>query len=423
MFRAAEFESLLRFTEEVSNMKRLLILFLGALLVVTAGCSKDESSSYGPGVSDTEIKLGNTMPYSGPASAIGSIGKTITSYFRKVNEAGGINARQVRIISLDDGYSPPKTVEQIRKLVEQEEVAAIVAPLGTPTNIAVQEYLNEKQVPQLFLISAASRWNNPEQYPWSMSMTWGPNYHSEGFIEAKYVLENNPEARVAVLFQNDDGGKDLLNGLKAGLGDRVDQVLVAEASFEVTDPTVDSQIISLQASGADTLFLYSITPKACAQAIRKVHNLGWYPARFLFSGCAHVDAVLKPAGLEASKGLLSLVALKSISEESRGDPVVQEYLAFMADYYPEGVPEDLYNIYGYMIAHAIEEVISRAGDELTRENIMKQASSLKDFELPMLESGVLVNTSATDYATLQDAYMQKFDGTNWQITGEILHGN
>jgi ABC-type branched-subunit amino acid transport system substrate-binding protein len=405
-------------------MKRLLIPLLGALLAATAGCSKEESNLYGPGVSDTEIKLGNTMPYSGPASAIGSIGKTITAYFRKVNEAGGINGRQVRIISLDDGYSPPKTVEQIRKLVEQEEVAAIVAPLGTPTNIAVQQYLNDKKVPQLFLISAASRWNNPEQFPWSMSMTWGPNYHSEGFIEAKYVLEKNPDARVAVLYQNDDGGKDLLSGLKAGLGDKLDQTLVAEASFEVTDPTVDSQIISLQASGADTLFLYSITPKACAQAIRKVHNLGWYPTRFLFSGCAHVDAVLKPAGLEASKGVLSLVALKSVTEETtKGDPVVQKYLAFMADYYPEGVPEDLYNIYGYMIAHAIEEVISRAGNELTRENIMKVASSLKDFELPMLESGVLVNTSPTDFATLQDAYMQKFDGANWQVMGELLHGN
>ena len=404
-------------------MKRLLIPLLGALLAVTAGCSKDESKLYGPGVSDTEIKLGNTMPYSGPASAIGSVGKTIIAYFRKVNEAGGINGRQIRIISLDDSYSPPKTVEQIRKLVEQEEVAAIVAPLGTPTNIAVQQYLNDKQVPQLFLISAASRWNNPEKFPWSMSMTWGPNYHSEGYIEARYVIENNPDARVAVLYQNDDGGKDLMSGLKAGLGDKVDQVLVAQASYEVTDPTVTSQIISLHGSGADTLFIYGITPKACSQAIRKVHNLGWHPTRFLFSGCAHIDAVLKPAELEASKDLLSLVALKTVSEETRTDPVVIRYLAFMTEYYPEGVPEDLYNIYGYMIAHGIEEVISRAGDNLTRENIMKQAASLKDFELPMLESGVLVNTSPTDFATIQDAYMQKFDGTNWQVMGALLHGD
>ena len=287
----------------------------------------------------------------------------------------------------------------------------------------MQEYLNEKKVPQLFLISAASRWNNPEKFPWSMSMTWGPNYHSEGFIEARYVLEKNPDARVAVLYQNDDGGKDLFNGLKAGLGDKVDQVLVAQASYEVTDLTIDSQVISLHASGADTLFIYAITPKACAQTIRKVHNLGWHPTRFLFSGCLHIDAVLKPAGLEASKGLLSLVALKTISDQTRSDPVVEKYLAFMADYYPEGVPQDGYNIYGYMIAHAIEEVISRAGNNLTRENIMKQAMSLKDFELPMLESGVLVNTSPTDYATLQDAYMQEFDGANWQVTGELLHGN
>jgi len=404
-------------------MKRLLILLLGTLLTVVYGCGKEESNLYGPGVSDTEIKLGNTMPYSGPASAIGSIGKTISAHIDKINEAGGINGRQIRFISLDDGYSPPKTVEQIRKLVEQEEVAAIVAPLGTPTNIAVQEYLNEKQVPQLFLISAASRWNDPENYPWSMSMTWGPNYHSEGFIEARYVLETNPDARVAVLYQNDDGGKDLVNGLKAGLGDKLDEMLVAQASYEVTDPTVDSQVISLHASGADTLFIYGITPKACSQTIRKAYNLGWRPTRFLFSGCIHPRAVLEPAGLEASKGLLSLVALKTVSDKTRSDPEVQEYLAFMADYYPEGLPEDGYNIYGYMIAHAIEEVISRAGNNLTRENIMEQAASLKDFQLPMLESDVLVNTSPTDYATLQDAYLQEFDGANWQLKGELLHGN
>jgi ABC-type branched-subunit amino acid transport system substrate-binding protein len=403
--------------------KSLVLLSCVILLGFVNACSREGASNYGPGVSDTEIRLGNTMPYSGPASAIGALGRTISAFFDKVNENGGINGRQVRLISLDDGYSPPKTVEQMRKLVEQEQVAAIVAPLGTPTNVAVRDYLNQQQVPHLFLISAASFWNDPEQYPWSMSMTWGPNYHSEGFIEARYVLNNKPEARVAVIYQNDDGGKDLLSGLKAGLGDKVDQILVAEASYEVTDPTIDSQVISLRASGADTLFIYAITPKACSQTIRKVYNLGWRPTRFLFSGCVHPKAVLEPAGLTASKGLLSLRALKTVSEETESDPIIQEYLKFMADYYPEGAPEDGYSIYGYMIAHAIAEVIDRAGDNLTRENIMKQATTLEDVNLPMLMPGILVNTSPTDYATIQDAYMMKFDGNGWELVGDLLRGN
>ena len=405
-------------------MKQVLVLSCAILVGAIAGCARDEASEYGPGVSDTEIKLGNTMPYSGPASPIGSIGRTISAFFEQINEEGGINGRQVHFISLDDGYSPPKTVEQMRKLVEQEEVAAIVAPLGTPTNVAVRDYLNQQQVPQLFLISAASFWNDPQHYPWSMSMTWGPNYHSEGFIEARYVLDTNPDARIAVIYQNDDGGKDLLGGMKAGLGDKADTMLVAEASYEVTDPTIDSQVISLQASGADTLFIYAITPKACSQTIRKAYNLGWKPTRFLFSGCVHPKAVLEPAGLAASTGLLSLRALKTVGDESGDDPMVQDYLAFMAENYPEGEPSDGYNIYGYMIAHAIAEVILRAGNNLTRENIMKQAANLRDVELPMLMPGILVNTSPTDYATLQDAYMMKFDGKTWQLVGgDLLHGD
>jgi ABC-type branched-subunit amino acid transport system substrate-binding protein len=407
--------------EKMQRTIFLPLLFLFSTLVI--GCSQEESSRYGPGVSDTEIKLGNTMPYSGPASPIGSIGKTIAAYFDKVNAAGGINGRQVRFISLDDGYSPPKTVEQMRKLVEQEEVAAIVAPLGTPTNIAVRDYLNEKQVPQLFLISAASFWNDPENYPWSMSMTWGPNYHSEGFIEARYVLETNPDARIAVIYQNDDGGKDLLSGLKDGLGDKVNTMLVAEASYEVTDPTIDSQVISLQASGADTFFIYAITPKACSQTIRKAYNLGWHATRFLFSGCVHPKAVLEPAGLAASKGLKSLRALKTVSRETINDPDVRNYLAFMEEYYPEGEPVDGYNIYGYMMAHGIAEVISRAGDDLTRENIMKQAASLRDVGLPMMMPGIVINTSATDYATFQDAYLMEFDGKRWKLISDLLHGS
>lgn len=405
-------------------MKKVMLPLCLSLLILFVGCSRDEGNRYGPGVTDTEIKLGNTMPYSGPASAIGSIGRTISAYFNKINAAGGINGRQVRFISMDDGYSPPKTVEQMRKLVEEEQVAAIVAPLGTPTNVAVRDYLNQKQVPQLFLTSAASFWNDPKNYPWSMSLTWGPDYHSEGMIEARYVIEKNPDARIAVIYQNDDGGKDLLRGLKDGLGDRVSKNLVAEASYEVTDPTVDSQVISLQGSGADTLFIYALTPKACSQTIRKAYNLGWRPTRMLFSGCIHPKAVLEPAGLEASKGLLALRAMKTVSDETMDDPVVQTYLEFMKEYYPEGEPRDGYNIYGYMMGHAIHEVIAKSGDNLTRENIMKQAASLKDVQLPMLMPGILINTNPTDdYATIEDAYLSEFDGKDWKSIGDLLHGN
>ena len=405
-------------------MKDSLLTSCVVVALALAGCGEQEVGKYGPGVSDTEIKLGNTMPYSGPASAIGSIGRTISAYFDKVNASGGINGRMVRFISLDDGYNPPKTVEQIRKLVEQEQVAAIVAPLGTPTNVAVRDYLNQRQVPHLFLISAASFWNDPEGYPWSLSMTWGPNYHSEAFLQARYVMETDPDARMAVIYQNDDGGKDLLKGLKDGLGDKVDQMLVAEASYEVTDPTVDSQVISLQASGADTLFIYGITPKACSQTIRKAYNLGWKPKRFLFSGCIHPKSVLEPAGLTASTGLLSLRALKTITDQTQDDPVVAAYLEFMKQYYPDGAVEDGYNIYGYMIAHAIEKVLVEAGDDLTRENIMKQAASLVDVELPMLMSGIRVNTSPTDFATIQEAYLMQFDGATgeWSMVSELLRG-
>lgn len=404
-------------------MKRVLVFLSIVSIGLLVACDRTRDRNYGPGVSDTEIVLGNTMPYSGPASALGSIGRTIDAYFRKLNESGGINGRKIRFVTVDDGYSPPKTVEQVRKLIEQEEVAAIVSALGTPTNAAVRDYHNGKKVPQLFLISAASMWNNPKEYPWSMSLTWGPNYFSEGFIEARYALERNPAAKIAVLYQNDDAGKDVFNGLKAGLGDHLETALVAEASYEVTDPTVDSQIISLHGSGADTFFIYAITPRACSQAIRKAYNIGWRPVRFLFSGCAAKEIVLKPAGLEASTGILTLAALKMIDESSTDDPEVQEYLAFMEKYYPEGKVGEVFNIYGYMAAHAVAEVLRRAGDDLTRENIMRQAAGLKDLRLPMLRDGVTINTSAEDYATIEDGYLLEFDGKGLREVSKLLHGN
>jgi ABC-type branched-subunit amino acid transport system substrate-binding protein len=323
---------------------------------------------------------------------------------------------------VDDGYSPPKTVEQIRKLVEQEQVAFIAAPLGTPTNIAVQKYLNSRKVPQLFLISAASRWNDPKNYPWSMSLTWGPNYHSEGSLHAQYLQRERPGSKVAVLFQNDDSGKDLLRGLEDGFGAEAPRAIVARASFEVTDPTVDSQIVTLHASGADALVIYSVTPKACAQAIRKAFDLGWRPVRLLFSGCIHRDAVLTPAGLDRSTGLLAMIAMKQVTEQTTSEPAVAAYLAFMRKYFPDANPAEGYCIYGYSVAQALEEVLRRAGDDLTRENIMREAANLRSLTLPMFLPGITVNTSPTDYATIQESFIARFDGTNWVPFGEMLSG-
>ena len=405
---------------EPKHGKRIAVVSFAALTTLFGGQAAAEKK-YGPGVTDTEIKIGNTMPYSGPASAIGAIGHTLTVYFERLNEQGGINGRKINWISLDDSYSPPKTVEQTRRLVEQDQVLLIAAPLGTATNSATQKYLNAKKVPQLFLISAASKWNDPKNYPWSMSLTWGPNYYTEARMHVRYLLTEHSKAKISVLYQNDDGGKDLLRGLKDELAAK-GMSATAEASFEVTDPTVDSQIVTLQGSGADALFIYAITPKACAQAIRKAWDIGWRPVRFLFSGCLHQDAVLKPAGLDKATGLLATGAIKTLSADSVSDPAIVEYLAFMKKYNPTGVPEDLYNTYGYALGKMIEAVLRRCGDDLTRENIMRVASTLKDFRNPMYREGILINTTAADYATVQDAYMARFDGNNWGQFGKLLNG-
>jgi ABC-type branched-subunit amino acid transport system substrate-binding protein len=376
---------------------------------------------YGPGVSDTEIKIGNTMPYSGPASAVGAIGHTLTAYFKRLNERGGVNGRKIKFISLDDGFSPPKTMEQTRRLVEEEQVAFIFAPLGTASNSVTQKYLNANKVPQLFLISAASKWNDPKNFPWSMSLTWGPNYYHEARFHTRYLVREQPSAKIGVLYQNDDGGKDLLRGLRdeaAAQGVKIS----AEASFEVTDPTVDSQIVTLQASGADALFIYSITPKACAQAIRKAYDIGWRPMRFLFSGCLHPDAVLKPAGFDKANGIIATAAIKTVSPDTLSDPAVAEYLTFMKDYNPNGAAEDGYNIYAYALGKTVEEVLRRAGDDLTRENIMRISASLHDFRNPLYREGIMINTTPTDYATVREAYLVRFDGKNWVQFGELLTG-
>ncbi len=393
-----------------------------ALAIVAAalpllGTSADKK--YGPGVTDTEIKIGNTMPYSGPASAVGAIGQTLTAYFKRLNEHGGINGRKVNFISLDDSFAPPKTVEQTRRLVEDEQVAFIFAPLGSASNSATQKYLNAKKVPQLFLVSSASKWNDPKNFPWSMSLTWGPNYYQEARLHANHLLKDRPNAKIAVLYQNDDGGKDLLHGLRDEVAARGGKI-TAEASFEVTDPTVDSQIVTLQGSGADAFFIYSLTPKACAQAIRKAHDLGWRPVRFIFSGCIHPDAVLKPAGFDKSAGLIATAAIKTVTPDTLTDPAIAEYLAFMKQYRPDGVPEDGYNIYAYALGKTVEEVLRRAGDDLTRENIMQVAANLKNLRNPMYREGIFINTTPTDYATVRQAYMVRFDGKTWVQFGDLL---
>jgi branched-chain amino acid transport system substrate-binding protein len=358
------------------------------------------------------------MPYSGPASAYATQGKAGAAYFLKVNAEGGINGRRIKLISLDDGYSPPRTVEQVRKLVEVEQVLAIFGSLGTPTNTAVHKYLNAKKVPQLFIATGASKWGDPGQYPWTMG--FNPNYRSEARIYAQYIVKNHPKARLAVLYQNDDYGKDYLYGLKEGLADRASAMIVAEATYEVSDPTVDSQILTLKASGADTLIDIT-TPKFAAQAIRKLHDLGWKPNHFLNNVSASVATVLVPAGVDRAIGVISAGFVKDPNDPQwKGDAAVREYLAWMKEYYSEGNPNDLYNVYGYVWAEGLVYVLRQCGDDLTRENLMRQAASLKEVALPMLLPGIRLNTSLKDYYPIERMQLQRFDGVRWVRFGEVM---
>lgn len=381
--------------------------------------SSRAGGQYAPGVTDTEIKIGNTAPYSGPVSAVGAIGKAIAAYFRMINEHGGVNGRKITFISLDDSYSPPKTVEQTRRLVEQNGVAFMFAPIGTPTNSAIQKYLNDNHVPQLFLVSNASKWDRPKQFPWSMAFTSAPNYAREAAIEADYIRRTRPDAQIAVLYQNDDSGRDYLQGLNQALGADASKMLVAEASYEVTDPTIDSQMISLMRSKADTLLIYSVTPKACSQAIRSSYDLGWRPVRFIATGCINPNVVLKPAGLEKAEGLLSLLAGKDPVTDAE-HPGVAQYLDFMRSYMPETEPTSLYSVYGVSVAEALVIVLKQCGDNLTRENIMREAANLHEVHLPLLRPGITLNTSPDDYAPIKEAYLVRFDGTAWRQVSDLL---
>jgi branched-chain amino acid transport system substrate-binding protein len=399
--------------------KRMLLASMAGFAIAAASPALAQKK-YDPGASDTEIKIGNTNPYSGPASAYGLIGKTIDAYFKKVNAEGGINGRKVNFISYDDGYSPPKAVEQVRKLVESDEVLLVFQPLGTPSNTAIQKYMNSKKVPQLFVATGATKWGDPKGNPWTMG--WQPTYQAEGQIYAKYIMKNHPNAKIGILFQNDDYGKDYVKGLKDGLGDKAKTMIVSELPYEPADPTVDSQIVSLKGSGADVFFNVT-TPKFAAQAIKKAHEIGWKPVHLLNNVSNSFGSVLKPAGLEASKDVLSTGYLKDPTDPTwNNDAGKKEWLAFMDKYFPDGDKTSSFTVYGYTVAQTLHQVLKQAGDTLTRENVMKQAANLKGVKLPMLLPGIEINTSATDFYPIQQMQMQKFTGERWELFGEIISG-
>ncbi|MEX2241776.1 MAG: ABC transporter substrate-binding protein [Burkholderiales bacterium] len=392
---------------------------IAALLAVAlASPAALAQKKYDPGANDKVIKIGNTNPYSGPASAYGTIGKAISAYWKMVNEQGGVNGRMIEFISYDDGYSPPKTVEMARKLVEQDQVLLLFQTLGTPSNTAIHKYMNSKKVPQAFVATGATKWNDARNFPWTMG--WQPNYQTEGRIYAGHILKNNPKAKIGVLYQNDDYGKDYLKGFRDGLGDRAASMIVKAVSYEVTDPTVDSQMVQLQAAGADTFFNIT-TPKFAAQAIRKAYDTGWKPTHYLNNVSASIGSVLKPAGLEKSVGLISTQYFKDPNDQQwKDDRAVKEWEAFMKKYYPEGNTADPFNVYGYTVAQTLHQVLKQAGDNLTRANIMKQAASLRDYRPETLLPGIRINTGGNDYAPIESEQLIRFTGQQWERFGPIL---
>ncbi|HLW92741.1 MAG TPA: ABC transporter substrate-binding protein [Roseiarcus sp.] len=372
------------------------------------------------GVTDTEIKIGQTMPYSGPASAYGVIGRVDAAYFKMINDQGGINGRKINLISLDDGYSPPKAVEQIRKLVEQEQVAFIFNSLGTPSNSAIRDYLNENKVPQLFVATGASKFGDPEHYPWTMG--WQPNYRTEAAIFAKHILANKPAAKIGILYQNDDFGKDYLNGLKETLGDKNAGMVVKEVSYEVSEPTVDSQVITLQGSGADT-FVIAATPKFAAQAFRKAYDVGWKPVEYVTNVSLSVGAVLKPAGLEKCVGAMTGDYGKEATDPKwKDDPGMNTWRDFMAKYMPGADTTDANAVYAYGVSATLVQVLKQCGADLSRERIMKEAANLKDLELPTTLPGIKINTSPTNFYPIRSMQLARFDGTTWELFGDVLTG-
>ena len=403
-----------------SKQKLRIAAFSTAVIafVATSGGALAQKK-YDTGATDTEIKIGNIMPYSGPASAYGVIGKTEEAYFKKINAEGGINGRKINFITYDDGYSPPKAVEQARKLVESDEVLLLFNPLGTPSNSAIQKYLNAKKVPQLFVATGATKWNDPKNFPWTMG--WQPSYQSEARIYAKFLMKEKPVGKIAILYQNDDFGKDYLKGLKDGLGAKA-SMLIAEESYETTEPTIDSHIVKLKATGAD-VFISITTPKFAAQAIKKLAEIEWKPMHIVSNVSSSVGAVMKPAGFENSQGILSANYGKDGADSQwDNDPGMKKFYAFLQKYYPEANKLDGSVVYGYGVAQTMVKVIEMCGDNLTRENVMKQAASLKDFAPDTLLPGIKINTSATDFAPIEQLQMQRFKGEKWELFGDIISG-
>ena len=395
-------------------------LFASAALALTVliATAATAQKKYDMGASDTEIKIGNINPYSGPASAYGVVGKTEAAYFNKVNAEGGVNGRKINFISYDDAYSPPKAVEQARKLVESDGVLLIFNSLGTPSNTAIQKYMNTKRVPQLFVATGATKWNDPKVFPWTMGFR--PNYQSEGHVYAQYLLQQFPQGKIGILFQNDDYGKDYVKGLKDGLNGKMR--IVAEFPYETTDPTIDSQMISLKNSGAD-VFYDVTTPKFAAQAIKKAADIEWKALHLLNNVSNSVGGVLKPAGFAISKGILSTNYVKDATDPTwKDDPGYKEWLAFMDKYYPDGDKTNSFVVEGYIAAQALVQVLQQCGDDLTREHIMSQAANLHALALPMLLPGITVNTSPTDFAPIKQLQMMRFTGERWERFGAIING-
>jgi branched-chain amino acid transport system substrate-binding protein len=390
-----------------------------AIIATALATTAHAQKKYDPGVTNTEIKIGNIMPYSGPASAYATIGKTEAAYFNKLNSEGGINGRLINFVSYDDGYSPPKAVEQARKLVESDEVLLIFNPLGTPSNSAIQKYMNAKKVPQLFVSTGAAKWNDPKNFPWTMG--WQPNYQTEARIYAAYILKEHPGKTIAILYQNDDFGKDYVIGLRDGLGDQANKLIVMESSYETTSPTVDSQVVQIKGANPD-IFINIATPKFAAQAIKKIAELNWHPVHFLTNVSGSIGGVMKPAGYENDQGILSTAYLKDPKDpEWKNDFAMNEWRAFMTKWYPEGDQDDASTVFAYGVAKGLEQVLKQCGDDLTRENVMKQAANL-NFEIGIYLPGTKIQTSPADFAPLEQLQMMRFKGETWERFGPVMSG-
>jgi ABC-type branched-subunit amino acid transport system substrate-binding protein len=398
--------------------RRLVALSIAVILFAVAGSSAIAQKKYDTGATDTEIKIGNIMPYSGPASAWSAIGRTEAAYFRKINAEGGINGRKISFISYDDAYSPPKAVEQARKLVESDEVLLIFGPLGTPSNTAIQRYMNAKKVPQLFVQTGATKWNDPHNFPWTIG--WQPNYQNEARIYAKYILRERPNARIAVLYQNDDYGKDYLKGLKDGLGDRAASMIVGEDAYDLSETTIDSHVVKMKSLKAD-VFVDITGPKFAAQAIRKAAEIGWKPLHFLNIVSTSIGAVIQPAGFENARGIISVAYLMDpLDPQWKNDPGMKAFDEFLAKDFPEGNRADALVVSGFNVAQTLVQVLKQCGDDLTRENVMKQAANLKDFRTTNLLPGITINTSPIDFVPIKQVQLRRFTGETWELFGPVL---